>query len=68
MSIAPGIRGSKRYSILAAHRLALYQAAYVKYLWGECDLEYLNERLNKLLEMGLKPKQVTSVLKGSNVR
>ncbi len=60
MAIALGIYGPKRLEILKAHRLALYQAAYIKYLWGECPLEYVNERLNKLIEVGIKPTRPKS--------
>lgn len=56
--IATGLMGRARWQALKAHRLAMYQKAYLRYLEGEVSLDYLNERLNKLLEIGIKPKGV----------
>lgn len=56
-----GIKGPARLRALKAHRLALYQSAYIKYLFGECELDYLNLRLNKLLELNIKPPRLKGI-------
>ena len=58
MGLTTGLIGKRKIQVLKAHRLALYQSAYIKFLFDEVPLEYLNERLNKLIEIGITPKKV----------
>ena len=48
--ITTGLYGKQSFKALAAHRLTLSQSAYIKFLFGEVPLEYLNSRLNKLID------------------
>lgn len=56
--IATGLKGQARWQAVKAHRLAMYQKAYLEYLEGKVSLSYLNERLNKLLQTGFKPRGI----------
>lgn len=58
MGITTGLTGKQKLRALKAHRLALYHSAYIKYLFEEVPLEYLNARLVKLVEIGVTPSKV----------
>jgi hypothetical protein len=52
-SLAPGIRGKKRLTIIRLHRLLEFEKSFDKYLRGECTAAYVRNRAKKMLQAGL---------------
>lgn len=54
--LAKGVKGAHRLKIIQAHRLLMYYVAFDMYRAGRCSLEYLLERIDKVIESGIKIK------------